>query len=251
MVENKQKRVQELKELVRTSYTEIAKKQHNWPNKYNIGRQISKYLSDYTLLSKANPRGKKVLNVGCSEPVDEVFWVDIVDKWHVLDINEAIIETATKLASQALPERLYSKLRFFVGDATKLELDDDSYDVVVSFSTIDHIPGKENRKKAVNEMCRVLKPGGYLIITVPNRWDIIWTYQNWKMQRQETASYGYAHAFSPLELRKMITANGLRIINCASSAFNPYSHFDRLLLKLGLAKLKIHFGPRFGYLAQK
>ena len=37
----------------------------------------------------------------------------------------------------------------------------------------------------------------------------------------------------------------------ASNAFNPYFYFGQLLRKLRLAKLKIYFGRRFGYLAQK
>jgi SAM-dependent methyltransferase len=49
--------------------------------------------------------------------------------------------------------------------------------MVVSFSAIDHIPGKENRAKAVSEMCRVLR-GGYLIITVPNKWDFYYSYHS-------------------------------------------------------------------------
>jgi len=242
---------QEMRERVQRAYSELAQRRQNWPNKYNISLQLSKMLCDYALLSKVNLLNKRVLNIGCSEPVDEVFWVNIVEEWHALDINEAAIKVARELASKALPAHLYSKLRFIVGDATKLDLEDELYDVVVSFSTIDHIPGRENRAKAISEMCRVLKQGGYLVVTVPNRWDIYWTYRNWTMQRQNRSPYGYAYAFPPLELRRMITANGLKIIDCASTFFNPYSYFDQLLRKLRLAKLKIYFGTRFGYLAQK
>lgn len=149
-----------IKESVLKAYNELSKRRENWPNKYNIGLQQSKMLCDYALLSKANVLGKKVLNIGCSEPVDEIYWVNLVKEWHALDINEAAIPVAQKLASEVLPSQLYSKLRFIVGDATNLDLEDEYYDVVVSFSAIDHIPGKENRMKAISEMCRVLKRGG-------------------------------------------------------------------------------------------
>jgi len=241
----------DMREKVNKAYTALAKKRQNWPNKYNIGLQLSKMLCDYALLSKVNLLNKRVLNIGCSEPVDEVYWVNLVKEWHALDINEAAIDVARKLASESLPSHLYSKLKFIVGDVTNLEIKDEYYDVVVSFSTIDHIPGKENRRKAVNEMCRVLKPGGHLILSVPNRWDVIWTYRNWKMQKEGTSPYGYAYGFSPLELRQMITINGLRIVDCASTSFNLCSYLDRLLRKLKLEKVKIYFGTRFGYLAQK
>jgi len=242
-------RTKELKESVKRAYTEFAKKCQNWPNKYNIDRQIAKMLSDYTLFSKVDLINKKVLNVGCSEPVDEVYWVNLVKEWHAIDINEAIVQTARKLAAEVLPHRLYSKLKFIVGDVTKLNLENEYYDVVVSFSTIDHIPGKENRIIAISEMCRVLKKGGYIVITVPNRWDIKYSYHSSKLQREGKAIFGYEYQFSPLELKKMLTSNGLRIVDCASTAFNPYSYFDRLLRKLRVPK--VYFGTRFGYLAQK
>lgn len=238
-------------ELVKRKYTELARKRQDWPNKYDIGLQCAKMLSDYALLARAEPKGKSILNVGCSEPVDEVFWIQVVAEWHALDINEEIIRVARHLAESALPPSLFGKLRFIVGDATKLGLRDELYDIVVSFSTIDHIPGHDNRYRAISEMVRVLKPGGYLVITVPNKWDLYYSYRSNLAQRRGTAVFGYEYQFSPIELRRMLISTGLRIIDCASTAFNPYSYFDSLLRKLGLAKAKIYFGTRFGFLAQK
>jgi len=242
---------QEKRDAVQKAYTELAQRRQNWPNKYDIGLQLSKTLCDYALLKKVNLLNKRVLNIGCSEPVDEVFWANLVKEWHALDINETAIKVAKKLASEALSPQLYSKLKFIVGDATKLPLQDQYYDVVLSFSTIDHIPGEESRMKAISQMCRVLKRGGYLVVTVPNRWDFYYSYHSNKMQKEGKAIFGYEYQFSPLELKRMLAVNGLKIVDCASTAFNPYSYFDRLLRKLRLAKLKIYFGTRFGYLARK
>lgn len=113
--------------------------------------------------------------------------------------------------------------------STALDFDDESYDVVVSFSTIDHISEEENRKKAINEMCRVIKQGEYLIITVPNKWDFYYSYHSNKLQRVDKAVFGYEYQFLPLELKRMLEKNGFRIIDCASTAFNPYHYFDQLI----------------------
>ena len=236
---------------IKKAFTELAKKRQNWPNKYNINLQISKMLCDYALLNKIPLLDKIVLNVGCSEPVDEVFWVNLVKEWHALDINEMAIIVAKRLAAEALPPKLFTKLKFIIGDVTKLGLDDKSYDVVTSFSTIDHIPDKGDRAKAISEMCRVLKPEGYLVLTVPNKWDIYYSYRSNKLQREGKAIFGYEYQFSPFELKRLFKMNGLKILDCASTSFNPYSYFDRLLRKFRLAKLKIYFGTRFGFLAQK
>jgi len=242
---------QELEKTVYKAYTQLAAGIKNWPNKYNIDRQTAKMLSDYALLSKVNLVNKRVLNVGFSEPDDELYFVNLVEEWHALDVNDAIVQAAKKLVSEALPSHLYSKLKFIVGDATNLDLEDEYYDVVVSFSTIDHIPGEENRIRAISEMCRVLKSGGYLVITVPNKWNLYYSYHSNKLQKKGKALFGYEYQFSPLELKKILTSNGLKIIDCASTSFNPWSYPDRLLRKLKLQKIIIYFGTRFGYLAQK
>lgn len=146
---------------------------------------------------------------------------------------------------------MHSKISFLVGDVTAIPIQSGSYDVVVAFSTIDHISNREERAKAIGEISRVLKQGGYFVITVPNKWDVYYSYRSNKAQREEKASFGYEYQFSPLELRRMLVAEGSRIINCASTSFNPHSYFDRLLRRLGLARFKIYFGTRFGYMAQK
>lgn len=237
--------------IVHKAYNDLAKKRQNWPNKYDINLHISKMLCDYTLLSKINLLNKKVLNIGCSEPVDEVFYVNLVKEWHALDINESAIKVAKKMALETLSQKLYSRLKFIVGDVTHLELEDEYYDVVTSFSTIDHIPGKGNRMNAIKEMYRVLKLGGYLVITVPNKWDIRYSYVSNKLQREGKAIFGYEYQFSPIELKKMLKSCGLEVIYCSSRNFNPYSYFDRFFKKLKLQNIIIYFGARFGYLCKK
>ena len=51
-------------------------------------------------------------------------------------------------------------------EAAKLPFEDDFFDVVVSFETIEHIIDYD---KFVLEIKRVLKPGGQLILSTPNR----------------------------------------------------------------------------------
>jgi ubiquinone/menaquinone biosynthesis C-methylase UbiE len=56
--------------------------------------------------------------------------------------------------------------RLVNGDATCLSLTDGAIDVVVSFETLEHVPDAE---AMVRELRRVLKPGGRLILSTPNR----------------------------------------------------------------------------------
>jgi len=51
-----------------------------------------------------------------------------------------------------------------VADATVLPFKDNSIDMLISESTIEHTPNAEN---AIREMCRVVKPGGFVYISIP------------------------------------------------------------------------------------
>ena len=60
------------------------------------------------------------------------------------------------------------RLEFQVGDVTALHLPDASVDVATCFETIEHVPGDAQRK-LVAELARVLRPGGMLLLSSPNR----------------------------------------------------------------------------------
>ena len=154
------------------------------------------------------------------------------------------------LRGELSPE-LASKIALLVGDGARLPFGDDVFDVVVSFSVIDHIPSAEARAAAVAEMCRVLRPGGHLVLTLPNRWNLPHHLLSQRAQRRGTSTYGYAYFFSPLEARAMITRHGMEILACESTAFNPLSALDRILRRLQVGKLFTYFGARFGFLARK
>jgi len=51
-------------------------------------------------------------------------------------------------------------------DAARLPLSDASMDVIASFETIEHVP---NARALVEELRRVLRPGGVLVLSTPNR----------------------------------------------------------------------------------
>jgi SAM-dependent methyltransferase len=56
-------------------------------------------------------------------------------------------------------------LEFKSGDALNLEFSDNTFDLVISISVVEHIYG--NYRQAIEEMIRVAKPGAYLYLTFP------------------------------------------------------------------------------------
>jgi GT2 family glycosyltransferase/SAM-dependent methyltransferase len=60
------------------------------------------------------------------------------------------------------------RIRFVQGDATDLPFEDESFDAVTMFDLLEHVP---DDAKAVAEALRVLRPGGFVLVSSPNeRW---------------------------------------------------------------------------------
>jgi len=51
------------------------------------------------------------------------------------------------------------------GELPNISIDDATADVTVCFAVFHHIPGAENRKRAVDELIRITKPGGIIAAT--------------------------------------------------------------------------------------
>ncbi|MGA2508223.1 MAG: methyltransferase domain-containing protein [Chitinispirillaceae bacterium] len=60
-------------------------------------------------------------------------------------------------------------------DLTDIPLNDNSIDIIVCNGVLEHIP---DDRKAMHELCRVLKPGGWAIINVPVDYAREQTYEN-------------------------------------------------------------------------
>jgi ubiquinone/menaquinone biosynthesis C-methylase UbiE len=106
-------------------------------------------------------KGKVILSVACGNGYGEHMFATDGGAQKVIgvDVSEEAITFAKENYSA-------DNLEFFVGDALRLGLPDDSVDVVVSFETIEHI---EDDRGYLKELKRVLRPGGTALISTPNR----------------------------------------------------------------------------------
>lgn len=107
--------------------------------------------------------GEKILDLGCGwgrvlKPVRT-----ITQNAVGLDISFQMLNLAkTHLAHHNLPTPLVR------GDGTSLPFKDNSFSKVYSLLVLQHL-SKENGKKVIQEIHRVLKPGGVAFIRVPSR----------------------------------------------------------------------------------
>ncbi|MFN3393547.1 MAG: class I SAM-dependent methyltransferase, partial [Candidatus Thermochlorobacter sp.] len=101
-------------------------------------------------------RGKTLLEVGCGLGTDLLQFARYGA--HVTGID--LTEESIALAKQRF--ELYGiEANLLAADAENLPFPDHSFDVVYSFGVLHHTP---NTQKAIDEVYRVLKPGGEIII---------------------------------------------------------------------------------------
>ena len=109
----------------------------------------------------ANTRALKVLEIGCGLGTDGAQFAKAGADYTGVDLTNAAIELARKRFELF---GLTGKLQ--VADAENLDFPDESFDVVYSHGVLHHTPDID---AAVQEIRRVLKPGGRAIVMLYHR----------------------------------------------------------------------------------
>ncbi len=109
-----------------------------------------------------------VLEVGCGQGTDALYCCRQMREgatYVAVDWSDCSVQSARKGASE-LGDRLKIRSQFLVGNAESLDFADGSFDCVVSLGALHHTSSTE---KAVDELYRVLRPGGTAYVTLYRR----------------------------------------------------------------------------------
>ena len=116
-------------------------------------KNLCKLIQERGELDKVN----NILDVGCGYGEQDFLWSETVKgKIHAMDINNVSIDKAEKKN-----KKLKKNIKFSVGNACKLNSENDFYDRVISLESAFHYNPRVN---FLNESYRVLKKGGKLVI---------------------------------------------------------------------------------------
>lgn len=197
-------------EIVKKAYDELIEQYRRLgddPRK-KIHYMKVKEVTDHYLLGTV--KNKVILNVGCFFPVDEIKYAHENAKLIVgIDICYDALKYGSYVAKRELKNR-YSRVNLICCDARALPLRKNVFDKIACFSTIDHIPGKENRINVLKETLRVLKNGGVLAITVPNKLALRSWFQSFLSYKKGYCKCGYAHFYFPWELKRELETVGYK-----------------------------------------
>ena len=141
-------------------YEKFAHEFDSKMNMYDTRKRISVIFDE---LLVEDLRGKKLLDAGCGTG------------W----FSKAASERGALVTSMDLGENLLGKVKekcnstTVVGSILDIPFPDNSFDVVISSEVIEHTVDPQ---RAISEMHRVLKPGGLMVVTTPNK---LWYFSVW------------------------------------------------------------------------
>ena len=109
--------------------------------------------------------GQRLIDLGCGFGALAVFFAGRGALVTGIDPIADRLEVGRAVASEYdLP------VEFSQGQMEKLEFADESFDLAIQNNSLCYIVGREDRRSALSETLRVLKPGGLVVIRNPNRW---------------------------------------------------------------------------------
>ncbi len=117
------------------------------------------HLHRYSFAS-SRVKGKVVLDIACGEGYGSNFLSLSAAKVYGIDIDANTI-------SRAKEKYHRDNIEFLTGSTSKIPLDDNSIDIVISFETLEH---HNEHDEMFIEMIRVLKPNGIIIVSTPDKY---------------------------------------------------------------------------------
>lgn len=201
----------------------IFKEQKDFYNEYWKNRDAISYSKRSRLIAimkKLSPYCKpgtnlKILDLGCGDGRSVAIW-SLFGVPFGLELSPEAVREANKC---------YPEFKIIEGDATNTPFEDNSFDVVINQEVIEHI---ENQESLLQECHRILKNGGHLILTTPNKYYFDrrkgGNYSNQPIEKiigpRYLSSIISKSGFLPLEIESIIPKKG---------DYGVYYFLDRIL----------------------
>ena len=137
----------------------------SWSGYFN--RRHAEFLTYYELMPQKH--WGKVLEIGAGNGFNAAFLSKISDSVISTDLPDPDATTHTpglELARNTLKALDVHNVEVEAASANDLPYEDNSFDMVFSSHVIEHVP---NNAKAIEEIHRVLKPGGINFMVIPTR----------------------------------------------------------------------------------
>ena len=124
-------------------------------------QMILEHLHRYHLAAQL-AAGREVLDAACGAGYGSAILAEKAAQVTGLDLSAETVAYASERYASV------ENVRYVQGSVAELPFADDSFDMVVSFETIEHVP-EELQYAFRREIRRVLRPGGLLVMSSPDK----------------------------------------------------------------------------------
>lgn len=145
-----------------------------WPSYFD--RRYFEFLSYLSLFPPK--KYDRVLELGCGIGYQSAFLAQLAGEVVATDLpdEDVTAHAPGMLQAKLLHDQLnIHNVKLIACSAEALPFEDDSFDMVYSSHVLEHIPDQE---KALNEIYRVLKPGGIHFCVVPTSFEKVYAFFN-------------------------------------------------------------------------
>jgi arsenite methyltransferase len=105
--------------------------------------------------------GRGLMLIGAAKRIRGASKAVGIDLWRPEDLSGNSQEAVT---ANARAEGVFDRIKIDTGDARKLPYQPNTFDVVLASLALHNIQGDDERRRAVEEIWRVAKPGGHIAI---------------------------------------------------------------------------------------
>ncbi len=202
-----------------------------WEDKQEVGEVYSNAGRVREHLGRVlDLRGKKVLEIGAGTGRDSFPLVEAGAEVTQLDYAENSLRLLKRIAEQGkVPVHIVG------GDTFALPFRDGTFDVVFHQGLLEHFR-KPDADRLIRENVRVLKPGGFLLVDVPQRYHV-YTVVKHILIAVDKWFAGWERSFSVGELEDVLRSAGLTPVHRYGVWMAPsfcYRAFREVLKKFGL-----------------
>lgn|GEM_PF-827307 len=189
---------------------------------------------------------QRVLDAGCGAGLATVA---LAKRGYLLYALDSVAEMIDLTRNTAVREGVQERIRYARGDVNHLTFAGETFDLVLAVGVLPWLAAPEG---ALAEMCRVLKPGGHIILTTDNRWGLCWfldpltnpLLMPFKEMARSVIGGRYKPAarvrmISTAQCRKLLRSQGLRVMQESTLGFGPFSFLRREILPHNLG-LRLH-----------
>ncbi len=203
------------------NYNEIANKYDQWYDT-PLGKQIDEWEKKLFRLHLEKLKTKQLLEIGAGTGHWTQFFAEN-------DFSVTGIDIADKMLEQAKRKNI-PNAHFEIISAESLPYDNESIENIAAVTSLEFIA---NQEKAVSEIFRVLKPGGYFIVGGLN------AQASLQKSRQSDPVFKNARFFTPKSLFQLLEQFGTPTVEGCVYMPNPQADLEEIINTENIAPINL------------